>query len=118
MTDCIPDAEGRCCTACGWQWKRPGKFPRRNCPKASDRPAPTPEEIVANLWQRLERETKCWLCIGGKEAARAKLERCAECANLRPGGCAVAMKPCGYWKALVAELAKPGECGQYDKHER
>jgi len=37
MNDCTPDATGRRCKQCDWQWKRPGKFPRRNCAKAPSR---------------------------------------------------------------------------------
>ena len=33
MRDCTPDATNTKCTRCGWQWKRGGKFPRRNCPE-------------------------------------------------------------------------------------
>jgi hypothetical protein len=34
--DCIPNESGTKCSRCGWEWKRGGHFPRRNCPASED----------------------------------------------------------------------------------
>lgn len=49
MTDCLPDETGIRCRWCGWEWKRGGKFPRRNCPSAPGAKEAARQRITAEM---------------------------------------------------------------------
>jgi len=123
VTDCIPDADGRRCIHCGWEWKLyPKPWPRKNCLKAPGRVPLTPEQpeqIVANLRKRLAFEILTnltpggWERFGGGGTVVKKLAACAECEHLTPGGCGCESRRCDQWPSLLERLAEPGECGAF-----
>lgn len=49
MIHCLPDETGTRCRWCGWEWKRPGKFPRRDCPDAPGAKEAARQRIVAEM---------------------------------------------------------------------
>lgn len=74
MIDCIPDAGGKTCIHCGWQWKRDTPFPRRNCSHAPNlvpaaaRLGLTLDGIPAGMHQRLA----AWMAHGHPERTAAE----------------------------------------------
>lgn len=105
MSDCVPIPGTSTCCYCGWTWRKPTPFPRRNCPnhpailkaasEAAEKLGVTDEKEIARIRSYLAR----WAAAGFPERTQAEQDAC--------------LSACGLNTETPCKYARPMSCN-YD----